>query len=122
MKNILVINDDIFGIIISDGLEQLGYSVDIANGVKSALGLMESNIYDVVLTDKNMPGLNGSEEGGFDIANYARSHLPKTKVIMMTGDLSFGENHVNRPGVSLLVFKPFSVTDLKDKIDHLLGR
>ena len=121
MRHILVIDDDKLGIIVGDGLELLGYSVDVANGVKPALGLMETHNYDVVLTDKNMPGLNGSDEGGYDIVEYSRAHMPNAKMIMMTGDLAVDEDKVHQLGISHLIFKPVSIIALKDKIDRLLG-
>ena len=62
-KNILVVDDDDFtrGLILSV-LRNLGFArVTDANSAESAINLLESNAFDVIITDINMPGMNGLE-------------------------------------------------------------
>jgi len=63
---ILVVDDEELRSCIGEAFRGYGYRVDIADGVLSAIALMKKRIYDVILTDKNMPGLHGSRNGGFD--------------------------------------------------------
>jgi len=41
--------------------------------VDAALKLMESSDYDLMLIDKNMPGDDGSLEGGIELLKHVRS-------------------------------------------------
>ncbi len=118
---VLVVDDDELRNFLSEALEGLGYSVDIAGGVMDALSLIDADVYQLIITDKNMPGLSGNHEGGFDIARYSRKHVPRPKVIMMTGDVTFKADNALRTSVlSDYILKPFSITALKAKIDHVL--
>ena len=120
-KRILIVDDDELRNFLSEALEGLGYSVDIADGVKRALSLIDADVYQLIITDKNMPGLAGNQEGGFDIARYSQKHVPRPKVIMMTGDMTFRADKALRTSIlSDYILKPFSITALKAKIDHVL--
>ena len=55
---ILIVDDEeVMCDMVSDFLERFGHRSDTAGSVKPALKLMESRDYDIVLTDKNMPGI-----------------------------------------------------------------
>jgi len=58
---ILVVDDEEpIRSVIKAYLTQLGYQVDSTDGFESALSLLKSNEYDVIITDKNMPHPDGS--------------------------------------------------------------
>jgi CheY-like chemotaxis protein len=98
-----------------------GYSIDAAEGVKTALELMESNDYDIVLIDKNMTGIDGNREGGLDLLRHVRSQSLPSEVIMMTGDPTV-ETAIEalRLGAFDYIPKPFSLEYLRLKITRLL--
>ncbi len=62
-KNILVVDDDDFTRkLVLSVLRNLGFGkVTDTNNAESAIKLLESNPFDVVVTDINMPGMNGLE-------------------------------------------------------------
>ena len=87
MKARILIADDEENILdaLSEFMEGIGYHVDLAGSVESALTLMQTNEYDVLLTDKNMPGFGDKKEGGMSLLRHVKKHNPLTEVIMITG-------------------------------------
>ena len=83
---ILVVDDEaeLRGL-VAGAVRAMGYQADTADGVEPALALLEAEDYDVLVTDKNMPDPDGSEEGGMRLLAHARLHHPATAVLMMTG-------------------------------------
>ncbi|MEJ2480376.1 MAG: response regulator, partial [Acidihalobacter sp.] len=71
--------------LLSRFIEKIGYKADIARDVSSAISLMQSHRYDVILTDKNMPDVDGRMEGGMTLVKYVKEHMPAAEVIMITG-------------------------------------
>jgi CheY-like chemotaxis protein len=102
-------------------LKAEGHDVDTADGVEAALKLMESNDYDIMLIDKNMPGIGGNREGGIELLRLVRSRSPSSEVIMMTG---YPTIETTMKALKLGAFdyipKPFSLEYLRLKISRLL--
>ncbi len=120
--SILVIEDDTQLVkMVVNFLEELQYDVDSAKSVKQAFDCMEQKIYDIIITDKNLEGLNASVEGGMDILRYVNQNLKTTEVIMMTGYASI-ESAIEamKLGAFDYIKKPFKINDLKDKITRIL--
>jgi len=65
--------------VISDRLEQAGFAVVQAYDALRALAEMRQRHFDVVVTDCNMPYLNG-----FDFLRQCQLAWPETRVIMMS--------------------------------------
>jgi DNA-binding response OmpR family regulator len=119
---ILIVDDEeVMCDMVSDFLEQFGHRSDMAGSVKPALKLMESRDYDIVLTDKNMPDADGTMGGGMEILRFAKTNLPDTAVLMMTGYATI-ETAIEamKLGAFDYIVKPFSVRDLKERIDRAL--
>ena len=119
---ILIVDDEeVMCDMVSDFLEQFGYGTDIADSVRPALELMKSRDYDIVLTDKNMPDVDGTMQGGMEILRFAKTNLPDTAVIMMTGYATI-ETAIEamKLGAFDYIVKPFSVRGLKERIDRAL--
>jgi len=120
--NILVIEDDEqLRTMVVSFLEDLNYNVDSANSVKKAFDCLEHKIYDIIITDKNIEGLNGNIEGGMDILRHVNQNLKTTEVIMMTGYATI-ETAIEamQLGAFDYIKKPFKINDLKDKITRIL--
>lgn len=100
-----------------------GYDIDVADGVKSALELIDANEvdYDVMIIDKNMPGTNGNREGGLELLRLVRCRSSSCEVIMMTGYPSI-ETAIEalKLGAFDYIPKPFSLENLRLKIKRLL--
>lgn len=77
---ILVIDDDIKMLeLLEKVLLRKGYTVETASKPKEALEKFEANGFDIVVTDINMPEINGLE-----ILRQIKSVSPNTIVIMIT--------------------------------------
>jgi DNA-binding response OmpR family regulator len=121
-ENILLVDDDdVMRDMLDTFLKAEGYSIDTAEGVDAALKLMESNDYDIMLIDKNMPGIDGNREGGIDLLKHVRSQSLSSEVIMMTGYPTV-ETAIEamKLGAFDYIHKPFSLHDLRLKIRRLL--
>ena len=123
MKARILVADDEENILdtLSDFMEGIGYHVDLAGSVEGALTLMQTNEYDILLTDKNMPGFGDKKEGGMSLLKHVKEHNPLTEVIMITGYATV-ESAVEamKLGAFDYVMKPIPLDELKDKIDRVL--
>jgi DNA-binding response OmpR family regulator len=78
---ILVVDDDtVFREELADLLREDAHAVAAAPSVLKALELLESDEFDVVLTDLKMP-----RQGGLELLRDIRSRWPRTLVVMVTG-------------------------------------
>jgi DNA-binding NtrC family response regulator len=119
-KILLVEDDKDVRDMLNAVLEADGYTVDAAEGVDAALTLIASNDYDIMLIDKNMPGINGNREGGIDLLRHVRSQRLSAEVIMMTGYPTV-ESAIEtmKLGAFDYIPKPFSLADIQLKIKRL---
>jgi len=121
MKILIVDDSSTMRRIIGNVVMQLGYTKENFNeaedGVKAWKLLQESN-YDIILTDWNMPNMNGLE-----LVKKVRSegNHQKTPIIMITTE--GGKNEVItalKAGVNNYIVKPFNAEVLKEKLDGVL--
>ena len=115
--SILVIDDDRdMRQVLRDFLVRSGYGVIEAATGDEALRLIEVAPVDVVILDKEMPGLNG-----FEVLAALRRRHPETPVIFIT---AFGGPEVaeesRRRGAWRYVEKPFRVTEVVETIQAVL--
>lgn len=117
-KKILVTDDDkSTRYLCSAVLTGAGYTVDVAGDGMEALEMLKASEYDLVITDINMPKLDG-----ISLYNSAVHDNPRLKdsFLFMTADhtrnIWFEANGLKKK--SLL--KPFNITDLLGIVDTLL--
>ena len=81
MTNILVVDDSATDRRVAGGLLQrrAGWNIQFAVDGREALGLIADETPDVVLTDLQMPEMNGLE-----LVEAMRQHHPLVPVILMT--------------------------------------
>ncbi len=119
---ILVVDDDEDSKnFIANVLHEFGYEVNSAGDLKSAIKLLKENKYDILITDKNMPGKDDNSEGGMDLLRFIKNESSETEVIMVTGYATL-ETAIEamKLGAFDYIHKPFSVKELKNKIKRLL--
>ena len=107
---ILVVDDEApIREMIKKGLSQMGgYSVEVAQNGKEAIEKLEKDIFDLVLTDLKMPGMDGLE-----LLKNIKGTRPEMMVILMTAYGSI-ETAVEamRIGANDYITKPINFDDL----------
>lgn len=103
---------------ISKGLGELGYSVETAYDGKIGYRLFEANRFDLVITDINLPGING-----YDLCKMIRSRNRHIPIIMLTA-LSATDDKIEGfdSGADDYMVKPFEFKELVVRIRALLKR
>jgi two-component system response regulator YesN len=98
-------------------METFGSRVDAANGGVPALDCLSQSRYDVVITDLEMPDLNG-----YVLACWIREKSPATRVVVMTGrSHSEVARYVNTGMVDHWIFKPFRMNDLETVLNNIVS-
>ena len=97
------------------------YDADYAPGDAEALMLMKMHNYDIIITDKNMPGKDGSAEGGMYVLKHAKKLLPAAEVIIMTGFATLDTAiEALQLGAFDYIKKPIQMEELKEKIERII--
>lgn len=123
MKILIVDDSSTMRRIIGNVVMQLGFAKDNFDEAEDGLRawkLLSEAHYDVILTDWNMPNMNGLE-----LVKKIRSEgtHQKTPIIMITTE--GGKNEVItalKSGVNNYIVKPFSAEVLKEKLDGVLKK
>jgi two-component system chemotaxis response regulator CheY len=105
--------------IISNTLERIGYkdSIEAANG-KEALQQLESNDVEFIITDWNMPVMNGLE---FVTEIRSADDYKELPILMITTrGMKDDVLQAVHAGVNNYIVKPFTQETLEAKIDKLL--
>lgn len=94
------------------GLSLHGYHCETATSGKAALELINKTFFDVMITDFNMPVMNGLE-----LTKRVKELKPDIKVLIITGFAhNFPYDEAIAMGVSDLLEKPFGLKELIGKI------
>lgn len=117
MFPILVVDDDqAIRSILSCILSMLGFQVALATNGREALDLCAKSRFEFVLTDFQMPGMDG-----FTLASNIKNSSPKTPVIMITGsDERLVRERMGKGCVDRVLFKPFKLEDVYESIEVAL--
>ena len=113
---VLAVDDDAVALkAIAEMLRAGGHHVKTARSGREALERFERGKFDVVLTDRAMPGMNGD-----NVASSVKRVAPETPVIMVTGFGEMMETAGETPAdVDLIVGKPFTMETLQDAMARL---
>ncbi len=121
MKVLIVDDSSTMRRIIGNVVQQLGVSkedFDEAEDGVVALKLFNENTYDVVLTDWNMPNMNGLQ-----LVQNIRGINKAVPIIMITTEGGKGEVITAlKAGVNNYIVKPFSADILKEKLDGVFKK
>ena len=118
MADILVVDDDD---VIRDTLCELlsqEHSCQTADTAENALAKLQSQSFDVVLTDISMPGLNGTE-----LLRRVLELYPRTPVIVISGlsDQEQAQSLISQGAFDYLL-KPFRLEVVEESVKRALSR
>lgn len=121
MKKILVLDDSPFMLtIVSDILAGLNYDVTTIDNGKDACHKVEAQRYDLIITDMNMPGMDGLEFTRKVRALPGCRFLP---IVMLSSE----EDHdriaeAKKLGISTFISKPPKEAQLKSILQIILNK
>ena len=117
---VLIVDDHrVVAALMADMLTDAGYRVETVTDARMALRRIESESFDVILTDVRMPEMDGPAFFGELVRR--RPELAE-RVILITGDLLTSEiaEFLDRTGVPSLG-KPFTLGELQDAVRRVLA-
>ncbi|HZQ50731.1 MAG TPA: response regulator [Bryobacteraceae bacterium] len=103
-------------------IELSGFEADVfleAGDGKEALALLNANWVDVVLTDINMPNMNGEELLSSMAADETLRTIPV--IVVSTDGTDLRRSRMLELGARGYVRKPFTPEELRAKLEALLG-
>lgn len=107
--------------IIKNLLKDLGFTnIQEADDGNTALPMLQQGDFDFVVTDWNMPGMQGIDLLRAIRASDSLKHLP---VLMVTAEAKKEQIvAAAQAGVNGYVVKPFTAATLKEKLDKIFER
>jgi DNA-binding NtrC family response regulator len=111
---VLVIDDDRSArMLLERVLGRAGHTVVSADSAELGLAKLDEHTFDLLITDKNLPGVDG-----FEVLKRAKEKNPGLQVVLITGfPTPETKAHARDLGVFSYVTKPFGVYDMLDICD-----
>jgi len=104
--------------LLQEQLAVLGYASDIAEGGMAAIRMMTDTRYDMLITDLNMPEMNG-----YSLASIARDRYAAMPIIALTAHATEEERAMCRDsGVDEVLVKPVPLGTIDTVIRRLARR
>jgi CheY-like chemotaxis protein len=117
-KRILVVDDDAVVLAVTSKiLSCLGYDVVAGRSGIEGLALCGKVPCDLVLTDVNMPAMDG-----LTMARHIKAEYPFVPVVLMTGNLAAKKNlstQLQEGVIDEFLFKPVRLADLRGTLQRL---
>jgi two-component system, OmpR family, response regulator len=116
---ILIVEDDARGgQLIARGLSESGHVVDTAGDGALGLALAREGIYDVIVTDRRLPGLDGIE-----LVRRLRERDRATPVLMLSAIAGLNDRVDGiRAGCDDYLAKPYAFSELLARVEALARR
>ena len=114
IRVLLAEDDDSMRTYLARALERSGYSVVAVDRGTAALPLIESEAFDLLLTDIVMPEMDGIE-----LAQKAATIAPEMRVMFITGFAAVALKAGKAAPSAKVLSKPFHLRDLVAEVDRL---
>lgn len=116
-RRILVVDDqDSMRTLLRDMLEVIGHDVALAEGGEQALAFLGQSAFDLVLSDLNMPGMDGTA-----LLRAIKSTYPGLPVVIITGYGTFHtEKRVMKEGADGYISKPCTLAKIEKTLSSVL--
>ncbi len=114
VRILLAEDDEAMRAYLTRALERVGYSVTAVDRGTAALPLLETESFELLLTDIVMPEMDGIE-----LAQKASEIAPGMRVMFITGFAAVALKAGVGPPHAKVLSKPFHLRDLVAEIDRL---
>ncbi|APQ18372.1 sigma-54-dependent transcriptional regulator [Maribacter hydrothermalis] len=113
-ENILIVDDDIDILeLLQRHLQSMGYHTYKAVSVKEALYILKDTFIDLLITDIQMPEIDGLQ-----LLKFSNEHYPEIPKLVVTGYPSVQDTlQVIKSGATDYLTKPFTKKELKEAIE-----
>lgn len=117
-RRILVVDDqESMRTLLEDMLEVIGYETTLADGGEQALALLGESQFDLVLSDLNMPGMDGTA-----LLRTIKAKYIGVPVVIITGYGTFHtEKRVMKEGADGYISKPCTLTKIQKTLTEILS-
>ena len=122
MKDILIVDDNrIMADVVRFNLERSGYTVTVAENGRVAADLVQIKQFDFIITDYQMPEMNGEVFCRFLRQNARHANVP---VLMCSAKgLELDTKRLkDELGISEILFKPFSLRQIVEIVRTALEK
>jgi two-component system NtrC family response regulator len=94
----------------------MGYEVVSAGSGHEGLNLFLKNSIELVLTDLNMPGMDG-----WTLASHIKKKSPNTPIVLITGsEKGVVDKKLKKSCVDSVMYKPFILEDLRKTVHGIV--
>ncbi|MBI1323276.1 response regulator [bacterium] len=111
---VLVVDDDeAHAEAVAESLNRVGYDCTVAGGGMEGLKAIESQDFDIVITDLMMDGI-----GGLEILAHAKRELPDAEIVILTGHGTIKTAvTAMQAGAATYLTKPLDIHELRMVVD-----
>ena len=117
IRILLAEDDESMRVYLARALERTGYHVVAVDDGVAALPLLESEPFDLLLTDIVMPEMDGIE-----LAQRCSELSPETKVMFITGFAAVSLKASRDTPHTKVLSKPFHLRDLVLEVQRIFGQ
>ena len=116
-ETMLIVDDEVeVGKVVKSLLTSLGFNADFVENGSGAMEQLRNGDYSFLITDINMPDLNGIE-----LIKMVSKENPDISIIAMTGyDKDYTYMDVINAGATDFIVKPFKIDEIEAKITRIL--
>jgi DNA-binding response OmpR family regulator len=117
-RQLLVVDDDTdIQKLLSRTFALMGYDVNLAGNGREAMNLFLANSYDLVITDFQMPLMDGSQ-----LSHLVKERSPSTPVVMITGGFDDARlEKLKGRNIDAVLLKPFKLKEIQETVRSLLS-
>ena len=111
-STLIVDDDELYLRLVKSIVEQAGVKARYATSDKEAVGILKEGLFATLITDLQMPGMNG-----YELALTAKGLHPGIDIVMITGSESPDVPRLaGQAGVSKVMAKPVAAAQIRELV------
>ncbi len=115
-KRILIVDDEkAVRVLMAAALKHDNYEIDLAENGIQAIGYINEIMYDLIITDYQMPEMDGLE-----LTRRIKSKYPSTPILVVTGT-EHACDFLKSEATDCFI-KPYNISDLQKWVKNILDR